>query len=100
LPDARLLTIAQREKVVQYGLGDRESSVRKASAAMLAGWVDQVDGDLVEVSSAEHREQDRAERQFLNRFDVLSSEAAEDALASVFVTRPEVYKAITFNGMY
>ena len=50
LPDARVLTIAQREKVVQYGLGDRESSVRKATAAMLGGWVDQAGGDLVEVS--------------------------------------------------
>ena len=49
LPDARLLTIAQREKVVQYGLGDREGSVRKATAAMLGGWVDQAGGDLVEV---------------------------------------------------
>jgi len=44
------LTIAQREKVVQYGLGDREPSVRKAAATMLGGWVDQAGGDLVEVS--------------------------------------------------
>jgi condensin complex subunit 3 len=49
LPDARVLTIAQREKVVQYGLGDREMSVRKAAATMLGGWVDQAGGDLVEV---------------------------------------------------
>jgi condensin complex subunit 3 len=35
--------------VVQYGLGDREGSVRKATAAMLGGWVDQAGGDLVEV---------------------------------------------------
>jgi condensin complex subunit 3 len=50
LPDPRILTIAQREKVVQYGLGDRESSVRKAAATMLGGWVDQAGGDLVQVS--------------------------------------------------
>jgi hypothetical protein len=49
LPDPRILTIAQREKVVQYGLGDREMSVRKAAASMLGGWVDQAGGDLVEV---------------------------------------------------
>jgi condensin complex subunit 3 len=52
LPDARLLTIAQRESVAQYGLTDREGSVRKAAAAMLGGWVDQVSGDLVEVRLA------------------------------------------------
>jgi condensin complex subunit 3 len=50
LPDPRILTIAQREKVVQYGLGDREPSVRKAAATMLGGWVDQAGGDLVQVS--------------------------------------------------
>lgn len=49
LPDARLLSIAQREAVVQNGLKDREGSVRKATAAMLGGWVDQCGGDLVEV---------------------------------------------------
>jgi condensin complex subunit 3 len=38
--------------VVQYGLTDREGSVRKAAAAMLGGWVDQVSGDLVEVRLA------------------------------------------------
>jgi condensin complex subunit 3 len=33
----------------------------------------------------------------LNRFDVVSSETAEDALTSVFDTRPELFKAITFD---
>jgi condensin complex subunit 3 len=50
LPDARLLSIAHREAVVQNGLKDREGSVRKATATMLGGWVDQCGGDLVEVS--------------------------------------------------
>lgn len=50
LPDARILTIAQREEAVRNGLGDREGGVRKAAAAMLGGWLDQAEGDLVEVS--------------------------------------------------
>jgi condensin complex subunit 3 len=33
----------------------------------------------------------------LNRFDVVSSETAEDALTSVFDTRPELFKAVTFD---
>jgi condensin complex subunit 3 len=45
-----MLTIAQRELVVQNGLGDREASVRKAAAGMLGGWLDQTEDDLVEVS--------------------------------------------------
>lgn len=49
--NADMLSVAQREQVVRNGLGDREPSVRKAAAAMLAGWVDQVEGDLVEVNT-------------------------------------------------
>ncbi|EIW69906.1 hypothetical protein TREMEDRAFT_30304 [Tremella mesenterica DSM 1558] len=85
LPDARVLSIAQREEVVRNGLGDREPSVRKAAAAMLGGWVDQVEGDILE---------------FLSRFDVISSQVAEEALISVFVTRPEVFAAIEFTDEY
>lgn len=81
LPDARVLTIAQREEAVRNGLGDREPSVRKAAAAMIGGWFDQAEGDLV---------------QFLNRFDVVSSEVAEEALLSIFVTRPECLDSIDF----
>lgn len=76
LPNARFLSIEQREQVVRHGLGDREPAVRKAAAAMLGGWLDQEDvaGDLVK---------------FLGFFDVVSSEVAEEALLSIFVTRPE-----------
>lgn len=51
LPDARVLSIAQREEVVRNGLGDREGSVRKAAAGMLGGWVDHAEGDLLQVGS-------------------------------------------------
>ncbi|OXB39504.1 hypothetical protein LQV05_000649 [Cryptococcus neoformans] len=85
LPDPRILTIAQREEVVRNGLGDREPSVRKAAAGMLAGWLDLAEGDLLE---------------FLSRFDVMSSQVAEDALMSIFVTRPEVLQDIEFEDEY
>ena len=49
LPDPRVLSIAQREGVVQNGLGDREASVRKATAGMLGGWLDHAGGSVVEV---------------------------------------------------
>ncbi|KAL7422917.1 chromosome condensation complex Condensin, subunit G [Cryptotrichosporon argae] len=85
LPDARILTIAQREEIVRNGLGDREPAVRKAAASMLGGWVDQAQGDLLE---------------FLGRFDVVSSQVAEDALASIFVTRPEVFESVEFDDAF
>ena len=50
LPDARVLSIAQREDVVRNGLGDREGNVRKAAAGMLGGWFDQAGCDVIEVS--------------------------------------------------
>ncbi|ORY20755.1 nuclear condensing complex subunit [Naematelia encephala] len=85
LPDARVLTIAQREELVRNGLGDREGNVRKAAAGMLGGWVDGAEGDLVE---------------FVSRFDVLTSQVAEEALISVFVTRPELLDIVEFDEAY
>jgi condensin complex subunit 3 len=40
----------------------------------------------------------RAHKQFLSRFDVVSSMVAEDALSSLFTTRQEVYHSIEFDG--
>ncbi|WWC72552.1 uncharacterized protein I206_106514 [Kwoniella pini CBS 10737] len=85
LPDPRVLSIAQREEIVRNGLGDREGTVRKAAAGMLGGWVDHVEGDMIE---------------FLSRFDVVSSQVAEEALISVFVTRPEILDTIEFSEEY
>ncbi|OCF54753.1 condensin complex subunit 3 [Kwoniella mangroviensis CBS 10435] len=85
LPDPRVLSIAQREEIVRNGLGDREGNVRKAAAGMLGGWVDLVEGDMIE---------------FLSRFDVVSSQVAEDALISVFVTRPEILDIVEFNDEF
>ena len=51
LPDPRVMSIAQREGVVQNGLGDREATVRKAAGAMLSDWLDHAEGNVVEVSS-------------------------------------------------
>lgn len=55
LPDARVLSIAQREEVVRNGLGDREAGVRKVAAIMLGGWLDQAEGDLLQVCTRSSR---------------------------------------------
>ena len=93
-----MLTIAQREEAVRNGLGDREGSVRKAAAAMLGGWLDQAEGNLVEVGHNESLSRKKLTMQFLARFDVVTSQVAEEALLSVFVTRPEVLDSMEFGG--
>ncbi|KAI5451535.1 chromosome condensation complex Condensin, subunit G [Naganishia albida] len=85
LPDPRVLSIAQREEVVKNGLGDREPAVRRAAAFMLGEWLTAAGGDLLE---------------FLRRFDVVSSQVAEDALLSLFVTRKEIVEGIAFDADY
>jgi condensin complex subunit 3 len=39
-----LLTIAQREEIVRYGLGDREPAVRSAAGSLVGKWADAVEG--------------------------------------------------------
>lgn len=97
LPDARMLSIAQREEIIKNGLGDREGNVRKAAAGMLGGWLDQAEGDLLEVSCEPYL-MGLGSWQFLNRFDVMTSEVAEEALLSVFVTRPDVLELVDLDG--
>lgn len=84
LEHPKQLTISQREQVVIQGLGDREEAVRAAAAKLLGGWLDTCNGDLVE---------------FLQLFDVRTTEITIDALKSIFVTRGELVRDIEFNGM-
>lgn len=87
--------------MVRNGLGDREGSVRKVAAGMLGGWVDHAEGDLLEVRLDTLTRSGANEiDQFLSRFDILSSQVAEEALVSVFVTRPELLDAIEFDGSF
>ena len=68
---------------MRNGLGDRQAPVRAAAGKLIGTWVDVVGGGLVE---------------FLQTFDLLGSEVAEDALFSVFVTRPDIFDNAEFDG--
>lgn len=57
--------------------------MRAAAGKLIGTWVDVVGGGLVE---------------FLQTFDLLGSEVAEDALFSVFVTRPDIFDNAKFDG--
>ncbi|CAL1698800.1 unnamed protein product [Somion occarium] len=97
----RQLTIAQRERVVKDGLGDREDKVRAAAGKMLGAWFDQV-ADEVKMTDGEDK-QVTSLVAFLKLFDVASVEGgslASDALNSVFMTRPQVLNAIVFQDTF
>ncbi|PIL28240.1 hypothetical protein GSI_09652 [Ganoderma sinense ZZ0214-1] len=103
----RALTIAQRELIVRNGLGDREDSVRKAAAQLLAAWVDVVRADGSRLPKTE--EQTKTEKSaetindlvaFLNLFDLTEGTVAEDALGSVFDTRIDIFEHIEFSEDY
>jgi condensin complex subunit 3 len=68
---------------VRNGLGDRQAPVRAAAGKLIGTWVDVIGGGLVE---------------FLQTFDLLGSEVAENALFSVFVTRPDIFDNAEFDG--
>ena len=68
---------------MRNGLGDRQAPVRAAAGKLIGTWVDLIGGGLVE---------------FLQTFDLLGSEVAEDALLSVFVTRPDIFDNAAFDG--
>ncbi|KAF3932978.1 hypothetical protein ABW20_dc0103665 [Dactylellina cionopaga] len=66
LGDFRLLTISMREKILRWGLQDRDPTVRKAAEkAFVDNWVSNAEGDVLEV---------------LERLDVVNSKVAEMAM--------------------
>jgi condensin complex subunit 3 len=65
---------------------------------MIGGWVDQTAGDLLEVSEPCPHNEHHLTIQFLSRLDVVNSQVAEDALLSVFTTRPEIFDQVDFDG--
>ncbi|KAF3914975.1 hypothetical protein ABW21_db0200993 [Orbilia brochopaga] len=66
LGDFRLLTINMREKILRWGLEDRDPTVRRAAEkAFVDNWVSNADGDILEV---------------LERLDVVNSKVAEMAM--------------------
>ncbi|KAH7929985.1 ARM repeat-containing protein [Leucogyrophana mollusca] len=86
----RALTIAQRELIVRNGLGDREPAVRSAAGSLVGTWV-----DAPKVEEGKGADEDVVV--FLKLFDLQESTVAEDALLSVFATRPDVLDHLEFG---
>jgi condensin complex subunit 3 len=96
----RALSITQRELLVRNGLGDREAVVRAAAGRMLGAWVDAASAPTGGVKKEEEKTVMEDLLAFLGMFDLAEGTVAEDALASVFTTRPELFDALEFGGMY
>jgi condensin complex subunit 3 len=82
IPHPRVLTIVQRERILRTGLGDREFAVRDAAQALALKWVEAFEGDLIK---------------FLETFDLVGGDVAEQALFAVFDAKPALFEALNFE---
>ncbi|KAG0227520.1 hypothetical protein BGW42_002912 [Actinomortierella wolfii] len=86
IPDFRILSISEREKLLRYGLTDRDAGVKKACTKMLATkWIHQAEDNLIE---------------FLERLDVMSSNVADDVLKAFFAYRSDILGSLNFNDVF
>lgn len=98
----RTITIAQRERIVYSGMGDREDSVLDAAKDLIATWFDLAEEIPVKEEGPDKDEHAASKAKFLaflSLFDLLAApESAEKALLSVFETKPSEAKLLTFEG--
>ncbi|KAG0045609.1 hypothetical protein BGZ83_009210 [Gryganskiella cystojenkinii] len=86
LGDFRKLSIGDRERLLRYGLSDRDEGVKKACAKMVATkWIQQADDNLIE---------------FLQRLDVMGSDVADDVLRAFFDYRADIIGNFEFNDVF
>lgn len=70
------------DQLIQWGLHDREESVRKACVKLIShDWLNMMDGDLIA---------------FLERWNVANSKVAEKAMGCLFEARPDIITKIKF----
>ncbi|KAJ7193520.1 nuclear condensing complex subunit [Mycena pura] len=105
LEHPRLLSIAQREQLVQTGLGDREPAVRLAAGKMVAAWLELVLADPVRDAVAWTADDGGIMIgliAFLTLFDVVGpgEAVAVDALLSLLTTRSDLFDAVVFSEDY
>ncbi|KAK9447851.1 nuclear condensing complex subunit [Limtongia smithiae] len=81
--DFRLLSIGMREKILSWGLQDRDDSVRMATIRAFAnGWLESTGNDVLEL---------------LERLDVMNSKIAETAMKALFKHRQDIVKNMQFS---
>lgn len=84
--DFRMLRIGMREKLLQWGLKDRDTSVEQAATKMLVTqWLETCDGSVQEL---------------LQRLDVLNSTVAETAVELIFEQKPQMVSNLSFKDSW
>ncbi|KAJ7765255.1 nuclear condensing complex subunit [Mycena metata] len=110
LAHPRHLSIAQRETLVQTGLGDREPAVRLAAGKMVAAWFNVVQGEQAEADlqagavawTGDDGGIMRALVAFLTLFDVVGpgEAVAVDALLALLTTHANLFDGFVFEDAY
>ncbi|KAG0233361.1 nuclear condensing complex subunit [Mortierella sp. GBAus27b] len=86
ISDFRILSIEDRERLLRYGLSDRDEGVKKACTKMVATkWIQQADDNLLE---------------FMERLDVMGSNVADDVLKAFFDYRADIIGNLMFNDTF
>lgn len=81
--DFRTISSTDRNKLLAWGLRDREENVRKAAVKWLTdSWLPTVNNDILE---------------FVERLKVTSSEVADIALRALLDSKPQIAPKLTFN---
>ncbi|RIA84784.1 nuclear condensing complex subunit [Glomus cerebriforme] len=84
--DFRILTIENRERLLKWGLMDRDFQVKKVCSNMVANnWIEHANNNLLE---------------FLERIDVVGSNVAQDALLAIFKSRPDITQTLKFDESF
>ncbi|KAG8831458.1 hypothetical protein FRC17_003121 [Serendipita sp. 399] len=83
VPHPRVLKIVQRERILRTGLGDRDASVVDASKNLVLKWIEVMNGDLLK---------------FLETFDLVGGDVAEQALFALFEVKPSIMDSIQFDS--
>lgn len=87
IQDFRMLSFDDRNKILKWGLNDRNHLVKKAATTMLSEkWIGHANNNLIE---------------FLERLEILNpevTEIAEGVFDAFFAARSEFVNEITFDG--
>jgi len=110
LGDFRHLSLSMREKLLRWGLRDRDEKVRKAAARLFRErWIEDCAGSRMESATDEktaglHDPNIPALLELLERIDILNSGneggIALDAMKEFWAGRPDYVEAVTFEDEF
>lgn len=87
IQDFRMLSFDDRNKILKWGLSDRNNLVKKAATTMLSEkWIGHANNNLIE---------------FLERLEIMNpevTEIAEGVFNAFFTARTDIVNEITFDG--